>query len=89
MSKMQPPKYYSKIFEKTNQRWIQLESDPELAAPWKQLFDQVQSPRHVVSELLQNADDVGASEVSTGIVNNHFYFKHNGKDFSEDEFSSF
>lgn len=83
-----PPHYFSEIFEQTSKRWNQLEGDPELAAPWKQLFDQVQSPRHVVSELLQNADDVGASEVSTGIENEQFYFQHNGKDFNKDEFSS-
>ena len=51
------PDYFESIRQKAAGRWVQLEQDPELAGPWHQLFKQVQSPRHVVSELLQNADD--------------------------------
>jgi len=57
---MKPPVYFSEIERRARDRWEQLESDPELAGPWHQLFRQVQSPRHVLSELLQNADDAGA-----------------------------
>ena len=52
------------IRHKAARRWDQLEQDPDLAGPWHQLFKQVQSPRHILSELLQNADDAGATEAS-------------------------
>jgi len=73
---------------RARRRWNQLEGDPELAGPWKHLFRQVQSPRHVLSELLQNADDVEASRVRVSLVNGQFVFEHNGKDFREDDFAS-
>lgn len=82
------PSYFDAIQQKTTKRWQQLEADHELAAPWHQLFKQVQSPRHVLSELLQNADDAEATEVSVKIENGVFSFTHNGKDFSEDDFAS-
>ena len=54
---MKPPNYFQRIRDQAKKRWDQLDADPDLAAPWHQLFRQVQSPRHVLSELLQNADD--------------------------------
>lgn len=86
--KISRPDYFDKIRQKTENRWKQLEGDPELAAPWHQLFKQVQSTRHVISELLQNADDAGATEVSSRIENKIFTFAHNGQDFTEDDFAS-
>ncbi|MEX1027218.1 MAG: ATPase [Candidatus Paceibacterota bacterium] len=83
-----PPDYFDAIRDKARARWEQLEADPELAAPWHQLFKQVQSPRHVVSELLQNADDAGATEAQVRIVNGEFVFSHDGNDFIDDEFAS-
>jgi hypothetical protein len=83
-----PPSYFAHIEERTRQRWEQLEKDPELAGPWRQLFNQVQSPRHVLSELLQNADDAGAHRVWVRIEDNEFVFEHDGDDFCEPEFSS-
>ncbi|HNQ78440.1 MAG TPA: ATP-binding protein [Acidobacteriota bacterium] len=83
-----PPPYFESIRQRSLQRWKQLESDPELAAPWRQLFNQVQSPRHVLSELLQNADDAGATEASVQIDNKVFAFEHNGEDFTEEHFTS-
>jgi hypothetical protein len=85
---IQPPEYFHKIASNSRQRWDQLESDPELAGPWRQLFNQVQSPRHVVSELLQNADDAGATWVDVYEHNGRFVFEHNGRDFAADEFAS-
>jgi hypothetical protein len=82
------PVYFEHIRRKAEQRWVQLEQDPELAGPWHQLFKQVQSPRHVVSELLQNADDADATEASVEIINNEFVFSHNGHDFIEEHFES-
>ena len=85
---MQCPAYFEGIRRRSSSRWDQLESDPELAAPWHQLFKQVQSPRHVLSELLQNADDAGATEISVRMDDGFFVFMHNGEDFTEEHFAS-
>ncbi|GIW84839.1 MAG: hypothetical protein KatS3mg107_0499 [Gemmataceae bacterium] len=84
----QPPPYFERVRRKATERWDQLERDSELAAPWHQLFRQVQSPRHVLSELIQNADDAGATEASVRIEEGAFVFEHNGKDFTEEQFES-
>ena len=81
-------RYFQAIQERASKRWDQLEADPELAGPWHQLFKQVQSPRHILSELLQNADDAGASEARVSIENDRFVFEHNGEDFIEAHFAS-
>lgn len=85
---MQAPAYFEEIKRSAEARWEQLEGDPELAAPWHQLFKQVQSPSHVVSELLQNADDAGATEAAAYIKDGVFFFEHNGEDFKPDHFAS-
>jgi hypothetical protein len=85
---MSPPQYFESIRQSAAKRWDQLEADPDLAGPWHQLFKQVQSPRHVLSELLQNADDAGATETSVRIENGYFLFNHNGEDFTEEHFTS-
>jgi hypothetical protein len=82
------PSYFEPIRQQAAQRWDQLERDPDLAGPWHQLFKQVQSPRHILSELLQNADDAGATAASVRIEDNAFVFEHNGEDFKEDHFKS-
>src|SRR3989304_4822500 len=84
----QKPPYFEPVRERAGKRWDQLESDQELSGPWKQLFAQVQSPRHVLSELLQNADDAGAKCASAFIVDGYFVFEHDGQDFDEDQFAS-
>ncbi|RAV63735.1 ATPase, partial [Aerococcus urinae] len=83
-----PPSYFHAIQDRAAKRWDQLEADPELAGPWHQLFKQVQSPRHILSELLQNADDAGAIEARVSIENERFVFEHNGEDFIEAHFAS-
>ena len=85
---MRQPAYFKSIRAGASKRWDQLERDQELAGPWHQLFRQVQSPRHVVSELLQNADDAGATEAAVEIDDGEFIFSHNGDDFSEEQFAS-
>lgn len=82
------PGYFHRIRESASRRWDQLEADPELAGPWHQLFKQVQSPRHILSELLQNADDAGAKEARVSIENDRFVFEHDGEDFIEAHFAS-
>jgi len=85
---MNPPQFFYQVQAKAQRRWQQLEQDPGLAGPWLQLFAQVQSPRHVVSELLQNADDAGARWARAAIQNGTFVFEHDGHDFTEEEFAS-
>lgn len=82
------PEFFDQVRAAAENRWNQLEADPELAGPWHQLFKQVQSPRHVLSELLQNADDAGATETKTWIEDRTFFFEHNGDDFSHENFLS-
>lgn len=82
------PVFFDDVRGRASKRWDQLESDPELAGPWKQLFAQVQSPRHVLSELLQNADDAGAKHARASIIEGQFIFEHDGEDFNEDQFAS-
>lgn len=85
---MQPPDYFDKIERNALARWKQLEGDPELAGPWHQLFSQVQSPPHVLSELLQNADDAGAKKAVATLSDGVFTFEHDGADFNADQFGS-
>jgi len=82
------PVYFEAIRQKAAGRWDQLEADAELAGPWHQLFKQVQSPRHILSELLQNADDAGATEAAVRVEDGVFLFEHNGEDFREEHFAS-
>lgn len=84
----QRPAFFETVREKAHTRWNQLEADPELAGPWRLLFAQVQSPRHVLSELLQNADDAGATSASAYIEDGFFIFQHDGEDFDQQQFSS-
>lgn len=85
---MEPPPFFERVRSGAARRWEQLEGDPELAGPWDMLFRQVQSPRHVVSELLQNADDAGAKKASVRIEDGAFLFEHDGEDFTEEHFAS-
>lgn len=82
------PSYFGRIKKLSSERWDLLEADEDLAAPWRQLFRQVQSPRHVISELLQNADDAGARHVSARVIGDSFVFEHDGLDFNEEQFGS-
>lgn len=82
------PTYYDEVQRRAQRRWEQLEADPELLGPWKQLFEQVQSPRHVLSELLQNADDAGARHVCVLLNEHSFEFEHDGLDFDEEHLAS-
>src|SRR5436309_691871 len=85
---MRPPLFFEAVRQNAAKLWNQLEANPELAAPWHQLFKQVQSPRHVLSELLQNADDAGATMTSVRVENSYFIFSHNGEDFIEEHLTS-
>ncbi|NLE74229.1 MAG: hypothetical protein GX604_06345 [Actinobacteria bacterium] len=82
------PAYFDSVRRRCEEDWLLWAQRPWLAGGWQQLFEQVQNPRHVISELLQNADDAGASRVSVTVVDGRFVFAHNGRDFTEEEFSS-
>lgn len=82
------PPYFELIRQDAANVWSQLERSPELAGPWHQLFMQVKSPRHVLSELLQNADDAGATEATVRIERDVFIFEHNGEDFTAEHLTS-
>jgi hypothetical protein len=83
-----PPPYFEPIRKAAEERWHRLENDPDIAGPWRLLFKQVQSPRHVLSELMQNADDVGAANAVVNIEGGSFSFMHDGTDFTELNFQS-
>jgi hypothetical protein len=85
---MQPPGYFEKVRAEAAGIWETLDASPPLAGPWHRMFQQVQSPRHVLSELLQNADDSGATWATAKVIEDTFVFEHNGRDFTEDEFAS-
>lgn len=82
------PSYFDAVRQEASSLWNQLEANAVLAGPWHQLFKQVQSPRHIVSELLQNADDAGATEASVRVEDGVFIFEHNGEDFKAEHFAS-
>ena len=82
------PAFFEEVRLDAAGHWDLLNGNPVLAGPWHQLFMQVQSPRHVLSELLQNADDAGATEASVRIDKETFRFEHNGEDFAKDHFQS-
>lgn len=82
------PDYFIRVCAEAARRWDLLEADPVLAGPWHQLFRQVQSPTHVLSELLQNADDAGAGIAEARLDGDTFEFRHNGVDFDEESLRS-
>lgn len=85
---LMPPEYFEPIRREAADRCDRLEADPVLAAPWRQLFRQVLSPRHVLSEMLQNADDVEAPWARAAITDGVFVFEHGGTDFDPESLQS-
>ncbi len=85
---LSPPSYFAEILAESSELWQTLENNAILAAPWYQLFRQVQSPRHVISELLQNADDAGATEAKVELADTGLVFVHNGEDFKAEHLAS-
>jgi hypothetical protein len=84
---MKTPGYFNRVAADARDLWETLKN-PVVAGPWRQLFAQVQSPRHVLSELLQNADDAGAKMARVRVTNDAFVFEHDGEDFNEEQFQS-
>lgn len=84
---MNPPAYFESVRTEALKD-LEVWSNPRYGGVFKQLFRQVQSPKHVLSELLQNADDAGATSASVSLNNGVFEFTHNGQDFDEEQFAS-
>lgn len=82
------PTYFDEIAAKAARRWDQLDADPELAAPTRLLFKQIDSPRHVLSELLQNAEDARATWARCTVGDGQFVFEHDGEDFDPESLGS-
>ena len=60
---MTPTDYFNRVAASARKLWEQLDADPVLKGPWRQLFAQVQSPRHVLARLLQNAEHARAKSL--------------------------
>lgn len=89
MRASKPPAHFEAIRSEATALWAQLDANEELAAPWRQMFRQVtQTPAHVVSELLQNADDAGATSAKVFIDDGVFVLEHDGADFNESDLRS-
>lgn len=84
---IRPPDYFERVRASAAKTWEKL-SDPDVIGITQSLFQQIQIPRHVVSELLQNADDAGATEARISIQDDTFVFAHDGRDFVEEDFQS-
>lgn len=84
---MNPPSYFDVVRAEAEHDWS-VWQNPRHGNPVRQLFKQVQSPKHVLSELLQNADDAGASSAEATLDCSTFTFHHNGQDFDQDQFAS-
>ena len=88
MTQKHIPHYFEQIRSRAVRRWDQLEADKELAGPWATIPTDSESPRHVLSELLQNADDAGAHSAEVRIEDGVFIFEHDGEDFTDEQFAS-
>lgn len=87
-SSVQPPDYFEGVSTDAAETWALLRKRPDIKGAWSHLFRQIQNPRYVISELLQNADDAGATTAEVTLTNNEFVFSHDGKDFNADQFAS-
>ena len=81
------PAYFDEIRIESIQDWQKLEHSSWNSAV-QLLFSEVQSPQHVISELLQNADDAGATWARIAIDGQTFVFEHDGLDFTEPQLKS-
>ena len=82
------PDYFDNIERAARSDWDNWEQYPHRAGATWQLFEQVLSPTHVLSELLQNADDAQATWARVSSNRESFLFEHDGCDFTEEQFRS-
>jgi hypothetical protein len=84
---MRPPGYFEEIRALAEDDW-KIWENPRHGGPVRELFKQVQSPKHVLSELLQNADDAEATVAYASLEGSRFTFFHDGLDFDQEQFAS-
>lgn len=82
------PAYFEAVRQDAAKAWDDVKNIKLAAGSLHLLFEQVRRPQHVLSELLQNADDAGATEAVIDIKGDVFTFEHNGKDFTAEDFES-
>jgi hypothetical protein len=85
---MERPDYFEHVRDTAARGWARRETDLEDTGVWRTLLEQVKDARHVVSELLQNADDAGARKAAVHVDGNTFAFDHDGVDFDPESFGS-
>lgn len=82
------PAYFDAVAARAQKLCSLLAQEPDLSGAWNLLFEQIQNPSFVISELLQNADDAGATHAEVILNEHEFIFSHDGQDFNEDQFAS-
>ena len=83
---LQPPESFDEVQREAVDNWDHVHGRDASAMPFDMLFEQVLSPRHVLSELLQNADDAGARIARVKFFESSFLFEHDGNDFTHSQF---
>ena len=85
-----PPSYFEKVKRDAEYRWQARRANREHGELFRAKFEEVRrSPQHIISELLQNAEDVSATRAEVSTLGSELVFRHNGRDFAEDEFDAF
>ena len=82
-----PPDYFEPTRRNAEALWNKF-TDPDVTGLAGWLFEQVRRPRLVLSELLQNADDAGATWARVSLQEDRFEFEHDGADFQPHEFAA-
>ena len=69
---------FSKLRNKKMKDWETF-SDPDYISLWKGVIEKYPETAHFIYELIQNADDAGATEVKIFLYKDELVFVHNGK----------
>lgn len=78
--------FLQELYEKQKNLADALEENPGIR---KKLVEDLYTDRvHFIYELLQNAEDAGATEASFELLNDRLIFRHNGSPFSDDDVKS-
>lgn len=83
------PDYFDGVRAEAQGEWEKCQAGREWSALRQLVLEPlIHSPVHVLSELLQNADDAGATKADVTFVDGTFRFHHDGQDFNKDDFDS-
>ena len=87
--KLRRPEYFEGVRAAAQREWEECQARDEWSALRQLVLEPlIHSPVHVLSELLQNADDAGATKADVAFVDGTFRFHHDGQDFTKDDFDS-